>query len=95
MTYLLISAPFIAAAAGLWGWRRRGGRRQAHALALVLAVLCGLTVIFDNLMVAAGLYDYRAGNTAGIFLGRIPAEDLLYPVFAALVATAFWPGGDA
>lgn len=95
MTYVLISAPFIVGAAGAWVWRRRKGRRQAKALALVLAVLCGLTVVFDNLMVAAGLYDYHPGNTAGLYLGRIPVEDLFYPAFAAFVATAFWPEGDA
>lgn len=91
MTYLLISLPFLAASVWVWVRRRSGQSGQWQRLALVLTVLCVLTVIFDNLMVAVGLFDYAPGNNMGIFLGRVPVEDLFYPVFVSLMATALWP----
>lgn len=91
MTYLLISLPFLAASMWLWARRCGGQRGQRQRLVLTLTALCALTVIFDNLMVAAGLFDYAPGNNIGIYLGRIPIEDLFYPVFAAFMTTALWP----
>ncbi|MDY5786442.1 MULTISPECIES: lycopene cyclase domain-containing protein [unclassified Corynebacterium] len=94
MTYVLISAPFLVAAAVLWGWRRQAGPRQGRVTLAVMAVLVALTVIFDNLMVAAGLVEYSAGNNLGVFIGRIPVEDLFYTIFVVLVVTAVWPEGE-
>lgn len=88
MTYLLISLPFMAGAAALWAWRCR----EWVVTAIVAAVLLTLTIIFDNLMVAAGLFEYHPGNNLGLYLGLIPVEDLFYPLFACLVVTAAWPG---
>lgn len=95
MTYLLISLPFLAASFWVWVRRRGGQRRQWQRLALTLTVLCALTIIFDNLMVAAGFVEYDPGNNVGIFLGLIPVEDLFYPVFVAFMATALWPKEEA
>lgn len=91
MTYLLISLPFLAASIWLWLSRRRNQPGQWQRLVITLAVLCALTVVFDNLMVAAGLVEYAAANNLGIYLGRIPVEDLFYSIFVAFVATALWP----
>ena len=91
MTYAIISIPFMIAALALWAGRRHRYPRQVTITALVLAVLVGLTVIFDNLMVAAGFVIYDDANNLGIFIGRIPVEDVLYSIFVALVVTALWP----
>lgn len=53
-------------------------------------MLFALTIIFDNLMVAAGLYEFGHATTLGVNIGRIPVEDLFYPLFTALVVTAVW-----
>ncbi|MCQ4623909.1 lycopene cyclase domain-containing protein [Corynebacterium sp. CCUG 70398] len=85
MTYLLISAPFLLAAAALWA-----RRRPWKLTAAVAGILFVLTIVFDNLMVAAGLYEFGHATTLGLNIGRIPVEDLFYPLFTALVVTAFW-----
>lgn len=85
MTYLLISAPFLVVAAALWA------RVRPWKLTVAVAsVLFILTIIFDNLMVWAGLYEFGHATTVGLNLGRIPVEDLFYPLFTALVVTSFW-----
>lgn len=91
MTYLLISIPFLTAGILLWCMCAPRYRKQALVTAVVMAVLLTLTVIFDNLMVAAGLYDFTPGTNASVYLGRIPIEDLFYPIFVVLVATSLWP----
>lgn len=91
MTYLMMSLPFLTAgllsfAAGAMRARSRhaaGG--YVRAWAVTTAVLVLLTVVFDNLMMAAGLFDYGPGLTSGIRLGLMPVEDLLYPIVGALL----------
>lgn len=91
MTYLLLSVPFLVVAAVLWAVRAKRYRRQSAVTGIVMTVLLVLTVVFDNLMVAAGLVGYDDANNLGIYLGRIPAEDVFYSVFVVLIVTAFWP----
>lgn len=92
MTYLLISLPFLLGAAVLWVGRRHAYASQFKVTAIVAAVLLTLTIVFDNLMVAAGLVEYDGANNLGMYLGLIPVEDLFYTVFVCLVVTALWPG---
>ena len=51
-----------------------------------LLIFLGLTVLFDNLMCAVGLFGYEATTRSGIALGLAPIEDLLYAAAFALVA---------
>jgi len=91
VTYLLISVPFLAAAALLW-WVRRGAHPgQGRVTLAVTTVMAVLTIVFDNLMVAAGLMQYDTSNNMGVRLGLIPVEDLFYTVFVCLVVTSLWP----
>lgn len=91
MTYLLISLPFLIVAAVIWARNLRRYPRQLAVTGLVLAVVTVLTVIFDNLMIAAGNVDYGSDRNLGIYLGLAPVEDLFYPLFATLIITAVWP----
>lgn len=102
MIYTLISLPFLIGAAVFW-WVAAGreedkhrARRRWYATGGVAAVLLVLTVIFDNLMVAAGFVGYDAANNLGVTVGLIPLEDLYYPLVVALIVGAVWPdrGGE-
>ena len=75
------------------GGRARGGAVVGIAL---LAVLL-LTAVFDNVMIAAGLFAYEPRLISGFAVGLAPIEDFAYPVAAALVLPALWSlvGGTA
>lgn len=92
MTYLLISLPFLMLALVLWVLRRKSLPRQVAVTATVGAVLLILTAIFDNLMIWAELVGYGDAQRLGLQIGLVPIEDFFYPLFAALIIPAFWPG---
>ncbi len=95
MTYLLISLPFLAAALVLWWLRRHSAPRQFAVTAIVLAVLVGLTVVFDNFMILAGLVGYDEALMSGLYIGVMPVEDLFYAIVAAIAVPALWTGHRA
>lgn len=47
-----------------------------------------LTVIFDNLMIAADLFRFDEAQLSGIRIGLAPLEDLAWPVAAAATLPA-------
>ncbi|QPK83885.1 lycopene cyclase domain-containing protein [Corynebacterium qintianiae] len=94
MTYLLISLPFLLGSAALWLWRRHAYASQWKVTAVVTVAVLALTIVFDNLMVAAGLVQYDDANNLGLFIGLIPIEDLFYSAFVCLVVCALWPEGE-
>ena len=87
MTYLLLNAVFLAAVVVLavvamrFAPSRRALAIEWAAAALVLVVL---TAAFDNLMIAAGLFTYRAEAISGISVGLAPIEDFAYAIAAAV-----------
>lgn len=90
MTYPLIVIPFALATIGvtLATLRRpRFGGRMA-ASGITAAVLVVLTAVFDNLMIAAGLFTYPDELISGLRIGLAPLEDFAYPVCAAFLAPA-------
>lgn len=95
MTYWLLNLCFllVAAAVALIAALRTtpGGRRRRYvAVTLTAAVLCVLTAVFDNLMIAAGLFEYHAAQTSGWAIGAAPVEDFAYVIAAALLLPALW-----
>ena len=89
--YLLLDAAYLlpCALVHLLTWRRRPPR-HALALLMTLLVLAGLTVVFDSLMISAGLFRYAEDRISGVRLWLAPVEDLAYPLAAALLGTALW-----
>ena len=93
MTYWLINTPFLLVAAGFtaWGALRAGGpglpgrRRFWGVWGGTTAVLLVLTAVFDNLMIASGLFTYSDENISGIRLGLMPVEDFTYSLAAAWI----------
>ena len=90
MTYTLIVLPFAAltlATVLVTARRPRFGRRMA-ASAIAAAALVVLTAVFDNLMIAAGLFGYPEEHLSGIRIGLAPIEDFSYAVCAAFLVPA-------
>jgi small toxic polypeptide LdrA/B/C/D len=91
VSYLLLSAAFlvVAAVVAAIGWRRapRGHGRAVLISALVLVLL---TVAFDSIMIAAGLFDYAEAHIWGVRVGLAPVEDLAYPVAGILLLSGVW-----
>lgn len=96
MTYLLLSLPFVAVGALVFGAGIVHARRRAHVRRYVSAwgastvALLILTTVFDNVMIAAGFFDYREEGISGIRIAMMPLEDLLYPIAGALLLSGIW-----
>ncbi|NEN06054.1 lycopene cyclase domain-containing protein [Diaminobutyricibacter tongyongensis] len=97
MTYGLLAAGFLAiAVVTLLGAltravdRRELIRRWRAPAAIAAFVLIALTVVFDNLMIAAGLMRYASPEVSGPAIGLMPALDLAYPVAAVILLPALW-----
>lgn len=90
MTYALIVLPFAALTVVvvlLTAGRPAFGRRMA-ASAVAAAVLVVLTAVFDNVMIASGLFTYPAEHISGVRVGLAPVEDFAYSVCAAFLVPA-------
>ena len=90
MTYALIVVPFvvITAVVVLLTVRRPGFGRRMTASVIAAAVLVALTAVFDNVMIAAGLFTYPETLISGVRIGLAPIEDFAYPVCAAFLVPA-------
>jgi lycopene cyclase domain-containing protein len=49
-----------------------------------------LTIIFDSLCIALGMFWYNPDVITGIKIGPMPIEDLLYTVVAICIMPALW-----
>ncbi|GAB5079060.1 lycopene cyclase domain-containing protein [Arthrobacter sp. AD-310] len=95
MTYWALNAVFLLAAltVGTAAGIRLKHKERRVALAAAgaaAAVVLVLTVVFDNLMIAAGLFTYAPGMISGMMLGLAPLEDFSYPVAAVLLLPGLW-----
>jgi lycopene cyclase domain-containing protein len=80
LPFLLLAAAVLAAAVVL----RRPTRPWWLATGVTVAALLVLTVVFDNLMIAADLFRFGDEHLSGARLGRAPVEDLAWPLAAGL-----------
>ena len=90
MTYLAIVAPFVLVTAVVVAATARlpGFGRRMTASGVAAAVLVALTALFDNLMIAAGLFTYPEDRISGLRIGLAPIEDFSYAVCAAFLVPA-------
>lgn len=91
MTYLVLDVVFLALA-GLvvLAAHLRGVRPLLRAIAWSMLVLAVMTIVFDNLMIAAGLFEFDDDHLVGLRFWRAPVEDLGYPFAVALLLPALW-----
>ncbi|MDQ0849381.1 lycopene cyclase domain-containing protein [Arthrobacter sp. B3I9] len=95
MSYWALNTVFLLAAlgAGTAAALTPKGRARTAALAAAggtAAVVLVLTAVFDNLMIAAGLFTYAPDMISGAMVGLAPLEDFAYPVAAVLLLPALW-----
>lgn len=91
MTYTLLSLlGVLVAAIAYFVARAKAAQvgKQTLPLALPLAWLSLITLVFDNLMIGAELYSYQHNSILGIYLGLMPIEDFSYPVITSLLVAA-------
>jgi len=95
MNYWALNSVFLLAAlaVGTAAAVRLKGRARKVALAAAggaAAVVLVLTAVFDNLMIAFGLFTYAPGMISGAKVGLAPLEDFAYPVAAVLLLPGLW-----
>jgi len=93
MTYPMLSLVFVVGAAAVLlvsARLRRPDRLWWTATVLTLVALLVLTVVFDNVMIAADLFRFREEAMSGLYLLLAPVEDLAWPVAAALGLPPLW-----
>jgi len=94
VTYLQLDLVVVLLAAVVAVPGARAARRQGTPfglpVAVTLAVLVALTVVFDSLMIGADLFRYDPAGLVGARVWRTPVEDLAWPVAAALALPSVW-----
>jgi lycopene cyclase domain-containing protein len=96
MTYLVLCLPFIAVGLVIFlvgavhAKRRDVLRGYVSSWAAATIALVVLTAVFDNIMIAAGFFDYSDAGISGIRLVLMPIEDFFYPIAGALLLAGVW-----
>ncbi|PNW08285.1 lycopene cyclase domain-containing protein [Microbacterium sp. AG157] len=90
MTYPLIVLPFVVVTVivTLATVKRPRFRERMASSGLTALVLVGLTLVFDNLMIAVDLFSYPQEHLSGLKIGLAPIEDFAYPLCAAFLLPA-------
>ena len=90
MTYPLIVIPFVVVTivVTLVTVRRPRFAQRMRWSALAAGVLLVLTAVFDNVMIAVGLFTYPEEHLSGLRIGLAPVEDFAYPLCAAFLVPA-------
>lgn len=70
---------------GLW---------RDRSLWLGLVIFAGLTILADLALTGLGVYGYDRRFNVGVYLGRMPLEDLAYGLALYLVAAITWSWGE-
>jgi lycopene cyclase domain-containing protein len=59
------------------------------------AVIAGVTVlvltaVFDNVLIAAGMFSYARAHISGLHIGAAPVEDFAYPIAGLILLPSLW-----
>ncbi|MFC7789229.1 lycopene cyclase domain-containing protein [Microbacterium sp. MAHUQ-60] len=91
MSYLILCVGFLVAAIVLaLIVRRKDTAPSFGAVAVAAVIVLALTAVFDNVMIAAGLFAYSDAHISGIRIGAAPVEDFAYPLAAVILLPALW-----
>jgi lycopene cyclase domain-containing protein len=65
--------------------------RRWWAPALVAGVtVIVLTAIFDNVLIAVGMFSYAREHISGLHVGAAPVEDFAYPIAGLILLPSLW-----
>jgi len=65
-------------------------QKPSRAWWMTLAVILALTLIFDPIIIAAGIVDYNPDLILGIRLFGAPIEDFFYALYAVCLVPLVW-----
>lgn len=57
---------------------------------ITLGALLILTLIFDNLIIWAGIVGYDTSKILGLFVGLAPVEDFFYAILTVIIVPVLW-----
>lgn len=86
-TYLILNVIVIAVVCVVL---RIMPHRPGRPWAIMTASLFLLTLVFDNIMIALGLFTYAPDKILGIHIVLAPVEDFMYPLLAVLMIPVLW-----
>lgn len=86
-TYLVLNSSVLVILAIAF---RRYAVRDGRTWRILALHLIPLTIVFDSLCIAIGIFGYNPATISGLKLGPMPIEDLFYTVAAILVVPALW-----
>ncbi|NCU30181.1 lycopene cyclase domain-containing protein [Candidatus Saccharibacteria bacterium] len=61
-----------------------------RAVWVTLIILLLTTVVFDSLIINAGIVAYNPDNLLGIYVAKAPVEDFFYTIIAAVLIPGLW-----
>lgn len=85
--YLFLNLIFLLPAAVILFLSQPAVRRRIWRVMLPLLLL---TLVFDNLLIAAGIVAYNQSDLLGIHLGLAPIEDFAYTIAVAVYLPTIW-----
>lgn len=86
-TYLILNLVFIAVCMIALA---KGIKKPTKAWWATLLALLALTLVFDNLIIWAGIVTYDTTKLLGIYAGIAPIEDFFYALLAVVIVPALW-----
>lgn len=90
MKYILLNSIMLSALA--IALRSRRIRTGARVAAVTCSLLFLLTLIFDNLIIWAGLVAYDSQSILGVRAWLAPIEDFAYSIGAVIIVWIVWEG---
>lgn len=65
-----------------------------RAVTVTAVILLLITIVFDSLIIIAGIVAYESSNISGIMIWAAPIEDLIYAFMIAVIIPCVWDKQD-
>lgn len=88
MTYIILNIVFLVLIVG--GLLVAKKLRWNRAMTWTMSILLITTLVFDSIIVGAGIVAYDESKIIGMRLGQAPIEDFFYAILAGLVIPIVW-----
>ncbi len=87
MTYIILNLLFLAT---LIFFLPNSFKKPTKKWWLLLAIVIGMTAIFDPIIIALDIVDYNPQHILGIYWFGAPIEDFFYAFYAVLLIPLVW-----